>query len=115
MSARKPRRTSDPAGGPRPPRSRRERNIALVRERLEYEFDLAMKFIDRQVSHLFPGLLGVLLNPIVEFLYRFMQREASVKRYRRQLELLIECAEHYNGKNLDKLVDEHLQRYLQTE
>ncbi|MBI4363024.1 MAG: hypothetical protein HY558_07610, partial [Euryarchaeota archaeon] len=48
----------------------RDRNTALVRERLEMEFTLAMRYIDRQVAHLFPGLLGALLNPVVQFFYR---------------------------------------------
>lgn len=89
--------------------------MELIRDRLEYEIGLMLAFVEKQVGGLFPGLLGVLLNPLARLFYHFAAQDAAVKRARRQLDLYLDCAAKYDGKNLDRLVAEHFDDFLKTE
>lgn len=87
----------------------------IIRDRLEHEIGLAFAFFENQISRLFPGALGVLLNPLASLLYRVAAKEAVAKRAREQLEIYLECAERFDGGNLDSLVKENFDRFLKTE
>lgn len=87
----------------------------LIRDRLEFEIGIMLKFVENQVGNLFPGPLGVLLNPLARLFYRFAAQEAAIRRAREQLELYLECASEYDGKNLDRLVAVNFDRFLKTE
>lgn len=91
------------------------RNHELIRERLEYEIRLGLDFIEEQVGKLFPGPLGAILNPIAKLFYRFAAKDAAIRRAHKQLDLYIECAERFDGKSLDALVEENFERFLETE
>ena len=94
---------------------KREKNFKIIRERLDYELELGFKYVDNKVAHLYSGVFGLLVNPIVKFFYTFIARDAIVKRARKQLDVIFQCAGEYDGRNLDKIVDEHFEEYLQTE
>lgn len=87
----------------------------LIRDRLEHEIRLMLRFMDHQVGRLFSGPLGFFLNPLVRLFYHFAAQEAAIRRARLQLELYLECASKFDGRNLDKLVAENFERFLKTE
>jgi hypothetical protein len=95
--------------------SEREKNIRIIRKRLDHELDLAFRYIDNRISHLYGGITGIFLNPVIKFFYTFLARNAIRRRARKQLQLIVHCASEFDGKNLEKIVDEHLEEYLLTE
>ena len=92
-----------------------EKNIPIIKKQLDHELDLAFKYIDNKIANLYSGVVGFFINPIVKFFYNFIARDQVVKRARKQLAVIIDCASKYNGKNLDKIIDENFERYLKTE
>jgi hypothetical protein len=96
-------------------KQKREKNIALINGRLDRELKRGSEYMDYKVAHMYSGVFGMIVNPLVSLIYKFAARESIIKRAQRQLDLIVSCASKYNGKNLDALVDEHLEEYLNTE
>ncbi len=109
------RRKHAPTARPRPGSDPLDRNMDVLRDRLEFEIGIMLKFVENQVGGLFPGPLGVLLNPLARLFYHFAAQEAAIRRAKEQLELCLECARKFDGKNLDRLVAENFDRFLKTE
>lgn len=109
------RARTSPRRAPRPASTPFDRNMDIIRDRLGFEIDIMLKFVENQVGNLFPGPLGVLLNPLARLFYHFAAQEAAIRRAREQLELYLECARKFDGKNLDRLVADNFDRFLRTE
>lgn len=93
----------------------RARNERLAREYLDGELLAARDFLEAKLAHLFPGLLGVLLNPLAKNLYHAIGEAEVRKRIHRQLDVLAQAAREADERGVDAAVALWEAKYLETE
>jgi hypothetical protein len=92
----------------------RARNEALLRAKVLVELDKGARFLEQRVQHMFPGMAGMLLNPLAGLAYRTIGREEIVRRANQQLDIILAAA-HAHGATPEAIFDGHLTRYLQAD
>lgn len=93
----------------------RARNERLAREYLDGELLAARAFLEAKLAHLFPGLLGALLNPLAKNLYHAIGEAEVRKRIHRQLEVIAHAARDADEKGPETALAAWERRYLETE
>lgn len=96
-------------------RDRFERNLELVRARLERELEEGTDFVEDRLTDLVSGPAAVVLNPAAKLLYRWIGEKAVKRRTREQLEVVAELARDLDEHTPEELVDRDLDRLLETE
>lgn len=88
------------------------RNEAILRGKVRVELDKGARFVESRVQCMFPGLTGMLLNPLAGMAYRTVGREEIVRRAHRQLDTLLAAARTH-GATPEAIFDGHLTKYLE--
>lgn len=92
-----------------------ERNLRLVRTRLDRELEAGADFVEDRLGEIVSGPAGVLLNPAAKLIYRWIGEKAVKRRTRSQLDVVAELARDLDEASADALVDRELDRLLETE
>jgi hypothetical protein len=87
------------------------RNEAILRAKVQVELDKGARFLEARVQGMFPGLAGLVLNPLAGMAYRSIGRDEIVRRAHRQLDTIIAAARTH-GATPEAIFDGHLTAYL---
>lgn len=92
-----------------------DRNLRLVRERLDRELDHGTAFVEDRIADLVPGPAGVLVNPAAKLVYRWIGERAVKRRTRRQLDVVADLARDLDEAPASELVEGRGEELLATE
>jgi hypothetical protein len=99
-------------GDPRMSDDSYEEHAQIVKEEMISEMDLGLDHIQGLISNMYGGVAGWFLNPIARLLYHIMARKDIREKAIAQIDIVLECAMRYNGKNLEELVEDKIEDYL---
>lgn len=85
----------------------------VIRQRLMDGLDEELQFVEQRLRSFYGGLAGMLLNPIVQQVFRFAAKDSIRRRGAKQVEFLLRVARQ--DKPLERLVDETFEEFLQTD
>lgn len=92
-----------------------DRNLRLVRERLDRELDHGTAYVEDRIADLVAGPAGVLVNPAAKLVYRWIGERAVKRRTRRQLGVVADLARDLDEAPASELVERRREDLLATE
>ena len=89
-----------------------EENALIIKEEMIKELDLGLEYIQVLISNMYGGVAGWFLNPIARLIYHIMARKDIREKCISQIDIVLDCALNYDGKNLESLVEENFEEYI---
>ncbi|HUY01517.1 MAG TPA: hypothetical protein VMV49_18280 [Candidatus Deferrimicrobium sp.] len=84
----------------------------IVKSELLHEMDLGLEYIQVCIGSMYGGITGWFLNPIARLIYNIMARKDIREKAIAQIDIVLDCAIKYDGKNLEVLLEDNFEDYL---
>ncbi len=89
-----------------------EEHANIIKEEMLHELDLGLEYIQFLISKMYGGIAGWFLNPIARLIYHLMARKDIREKCIAQIDIVLDCALKYDGKNLEELIEENFEQYI---
>lgn len=91
-----------------------EENLAIIRDEIISEIDRGLDFADKKIANIYTGMFSFVVNPLARIVFRYFAMKEARKRGLERVDLFINCIREActSKKNIDKIVDENFEEFL---
>ena len=91
------------------------KRIKLLSKEVEEEIMVGIDYLDKRMAHMYPGVVGFFVNPIVRMFYAVVGKEAAHKRARGQLAITMLAAVEAISMGIEAATKKHVDVYMETD
>jgi len=92
-------------------KNQRDKNKEIIRKELTVEIDQGLEVIKNRIGHLYKGLFGRVMNPIVKQLFVWFGLERARETGLKRVDFVLDRITKYKG-DMDSWVEKNFEEYL---